>query len=287
MVIGWIFGIMEIRRLLIITIMILLLLLFAYQYFVFQYTKTLSLSFGDKASTFMAVQDVCHLSNSGLCRFDKIDRGINSLDTKENFDYDTDKKVREEAVDLASENLNKESFNEKGKTVYESLMLENINQTEDNVMRKSNADVSYSPLMKGDVAEDSNIGADEAKATSSQGISQIGNQITVISNQSKGTTDNSVKKVVQAYSDVSVTPNDASSGEVEDIKSRTEELEKNSRIELVNKDSVVLSDRMVGPDVSTLSGPFISISQMYSKLSRAHKSSCLKVWITFRGSTFE
>ncbi|XP_038880548.1 probable glycosyltransferase At3g07620 isoform X2 [Benincasa hispida] len=37
-----------------------------------------------------------------------------------------------------------------------------------------------------------------------------------------------------------------------------------------------LTNSTMRPDVSTLSGPFISISQIYSKLSRAHKSSCLK-----------
>lgn len=241
---------MEIRRLLIITFMILLTL-FAFQYFVFHYTKNLYLSFGDKASTFMLVQNVCHLNNSGLCRFHPIDSGVNNLDTKENFDYDTNKRVREEVVDLRSE------FLKEGKIVDKSLMLENSNQTEDTVLRETNVELSYSPLMKGDVLEDSNMTADEAKAISSPGESEIRNQIMVVPNQSQGTMNNSIEKVDQTYS------------------------------ELMKKGSVGLNDRMVGPDISTLSGPFISISQIYSKLSRAHRSTCLKVWITFPGSTFE
>lgn len=230
---------MEIRRLLIITFMILLTL-FAFQYFVFHYTKNLYLSFGDKASTFMLVQNVCHLNNSGLCRFHPIDSGVNNLDTKENFDYDTNKRVREEVVDLRSE------FLKEGKIVDKSLMLENSNQTEDTVLRETNVELSYSPLMKGDVLEDSNMTADEAKAISSPGESEIRNQIMVVPNQSQGTMNNSIEKVDQTYS------------------------------ELMKKGSVGLNDRMVGPDISTLSGPFISISQIYSKLSRAHRSTCLK-----------
>lgn len=271
---------MEIRRLLTISIMILFVL-FVFQYFVFRYTKTLPLSPDDKASMFMVVHKVCHLNDSGLCRFHPTDTGINILDTKENFDYDTNKKVREETVGsshLTSENLNKESFDEKGKTAYEGLVLENDNQTEDE-------ELGYSPLMKGDVLVDSNMTADEGKGISSLGMSEITNQVTVVSNQSQGTINNSVKKVDQTYSDISVTSN--TSGQEENIKNRMEKLENNNRIELAKKDSVVLNDKVVGSEVSRLSGPFISISQMYSKLSRAHNSPCLKVWISFRGSTFE
>ncbi|XP_022965720.1 probable glycosyltransferase At3g07620 isoform X3 [Cucurbita maxima] len=206
---------MEIRRLLIIIIMILITL-FSFQYSVFQYTKSLN----DKASTHMMVQNVCHMNNLGLCRFDTVDTGINNLDTKETVDYDTNKKVRKEVGDLTSEFLKKESFDEEEKS----------NLTEDTVIRETNAELSYSPLMKGDVLEDSNMTADE----------------------------------------------DASAGQEEDARSSMEELENDDGIVPGKKDSVVLNDRKGGPDISTLSGPFISISQMYSKLSRAHKSSCLK-----------
>lgn len=244
----------------IITFMILLIL-FAFQYFVFRYTKKLSLSFGDKASTLMVDQNVCQLNNAGLCRFHPIDSGINKLDTKKKFDYDSNKGVRDEVVGLTSEFLNK-----------------------DTDKSEANAELSYNRRMKGDVLENSNMTADEAKANSSPGMNEVKNQIMVVPNQ--GTMNNSIKKVDQTYSDISVIPN-TSSDQKEKIKNSSEELETNDRIELVKKGSFVFNDKMVGPDVSTLNGPFISISQIYSKLSRAHKSACSKVWITFQGSTFE
>ncbi|TYK01197.1 putative glycosyltransferase [Cucumis melo var. makuwa] len=199
----------------------------------------------------MVVQNVCHLNNAGLCRFHPIDSGINKLDTKKKFDYDSNKGVRDEVVDLTSEFLNK-----------------------DTARSETNAELSYNPRMKG-VLENSNMTADEAKANSSPGMNEVRNQIMVVPNQSEGTMNNSIKKVDQTYSDISVIPN-TSSDQKEKIKNISEELENNDRIELVKKGLFVFKDRMVGPDVSTLNGPFISISQIYSKLSRAHKSACSK-----------
>ncbi|KAE8652980.1 probable glycosyltransferase At3g07620 [Cucumis sativus] len=241
---------MEIRRRVFIITFMILLILFAFQYFVFRYTKKLSLSFGDKASTLMVDQNVCQLNNAGLCRFHPIDSGINKLDTKKKFDYDSNKGVRDEVVGLTSEFLNK-----------------------DTDKSEANAELSYNRRMKGDVLENSNMTADEAKANSSPGMNEVKNQIMVVPNQ--GTMNNSIKKVDQTYSDISVIPN-TSSDQKEKIKNSSEELETNDRIELVKKGSFVFNDKMVGPDVSTLNGPFISISQIYSKLSRAHKSACSK-----------